>query len=78
MIIIFLACPTYFLAFMFSSGWASLLQFQFPEHKSERLSFHFMIERGLCFGCIAEARFVCYFLGLRNTSIDFDFDMSLI
>lgn len=40
--------------------------------------FIFMIERGLCFGCIAEARFVCYFLGLRNTSIDFDFDMSLI
>lgn len=33
--------------------------------------FILMIERGLCFGCIAEATFVCYILGVRNTSIDF-------
>lgn len=33
----------------------SSLSCLFPEHKSERLSFHVRIEYGLCFGCIAEA-----------------------
>lgn len=80
LIIIIFSCMSYL------SFWRSCLvlggilssNFSFRSTKVSGSLFIFMIERGLCFGCIAEANIRLLYSRRTDTSIDFHFDMSLI